>query len=46
VFANGFSNTRFVPGYASASFVANVDDLLQGFGAGRVRDYSELTKSR
>jgi hypothetical protein len=46
IFANGFSNTRFAPGYGSASIVANVDDLLQGSSAGRIRDYRELTTSR
>jgi hypothetical protein len=34
------------PGYYSRSLVQPVDDLLQGYQAGRFRGYSELTVSR
>ena len=35
-----------MPGYASASVVQSVDDLLQGYAAGRFRNYRELTIAR
>lgn len=31
-----------LPGYGSASVLGNVDDLIQGVGSGRVRDYLDL----
>jgi hypothetical protein len=42
----GLGGTRFVPGYGSASLVANVDDLLQAFSASHIRDYRELIDRR
>jgi hypothetical protein len=35
-----------VPGYASASMVQPIDQLLQGYAAGRFREYRELTAPR
>jgi hypothetical protein len=35
-----------VPGYASASIVQSVDELLQGYAAGRFHNYRELIISR
>ena len=35
-----------MPGYASASIVQSVDELLQGYAAGRFHSYRELTISR
>jgi hypothetical protein len=32
-----------MPGYASASIVQSVDELLQGYPSGRFRNYFELT---
>ena len=34
------------PGYYSSSLVQPVDELLQGYAAGRFRGYPELTVSR
>jgi hypothetical protein len=34
------------PGYYSSSLVQRVDDLLQGYAAGRFRGYAELTVAR
>lgn len=45
VFA-GASPSQLAPGYASASIVQPVDDLLQGYAEGRFRDYRELATGR
>ncbi len=42
----GASPSQLAPGYASASIVQSVDDLLQGFAQGKFRDYRELTIGR
>ena len=43
VFAGGpFSRLQAVPGYASASIVQGVDELLRGYSRGRFRTYREL----
>src|SRR5262249_38686537 len=45
-FANAYGMPRFVPGYRSASFVDNANDLVDGYAHGRYRDYRELMVSR
>jgi len=45
VFA-GALPSQLAPGYASASIVQPVDELLQGFAKGRFREYRELISGR
>ena len=41
-----FGPVRAAPGYYSASLVQNVEELLDGYRAGRFHAYRELTLSR
>jgi len=42
----GASPQQLAPGYASASIVQRVDELLQGYAIGRFKNYRELTIAR
>ncbi len=42
----GAAPAQLAPGYASASIVQRIDDLLGGYAKGRFRDYRELTTGR
>jgi hypothetical protein len=46
VFPNFYGRVQMTPGYASASVVQRVDDLLEGAASGRIRGYRDLLDGR
>ncbi len=45
IFSGGFGSLPYsIPGYASASIVQPVDDVLRGYSEGRFRNYRELVR--
>src|SRR5262249_21988088 len=45
-FANAYGMPRLAPGYRSASFLGNANELVDGYSHGRFHDYRELMVSR